>query len=498
MSQDPLPADGASLQEVRNQSSSEKHTIASRAEDYSQWYLDIIDVAELAENAPVRGCMIIKPYGYAIWENIQRILDARFKETGVKNAYFPLFIPQSFFAREAEHVEGFSPELAIVTHAGGKKLEEPLAIRPTSETIIYDAYSRWVQSYRDLPLVLNQWVNVVRWELRTRPFLRTTEFLWQEGHTAHADEADAQKRTIQMLEVYKKFVQEILAIPVIDGQKSDSERFAGAERTYTIEALMQDGKALQSGTSHMLGTSFAKAFNVSYLDKEGGRQFVWLTSWGVSTRLIGGLIMTHSDDKGLILPPNIAPIQVVIIPIWSTDAERDTVFAKAQEYAVALKSANVRVEIDMSDEGRPGPKFFAWEKKGVPLRIELGPKDIEAQSVIAVRRDNSEKQTVSGEGLVSFVSEILPRIQQDLFDKALAYQKERTYSVNSWDEFKEKIELGGFLMAHWDGTAETEAKIKEETKATIRCVPFDSKDEDGVCVYSGKPSKKRVLFARAY
>ncbi|MBT3412837.1 MAG: proline--tRNA ligase [Candidatus Jacksonbacteria bacterium] len=483
----------------KSEENNNKKGITTREEDYSQWYLDVIREAELAENAPVRGCMIIKPHGYALWENIRNELDIKFKETGVANAYFPLLIPQSFLEKEADHVEGFAPELAVVTHAGGKKLDEPCVIRPTSETIIYDAFSRWVQSYRDLPLLLNQWANVVRWELRTRPFLRTTEFLWQEGHTAHAAEKEAEDRCRTMLNVYQYVAEEKCAVPVIPGEKSASERFAGAQQTLTIEAMMQDGKALQSGTSHVLGEGFSKGFDVTYLDKEGKEQYAWMTSWGLSTRIIGGIIMVHSDDKGLVIPPRISPIQAIIVPIWKTDEEKVSVFAKARELQEKGKEAGLLVQVDTSDEARPGPKFFEWEKKGIPLRIELGPKDMAAGTVVAVRRDTGEKQNVQEAEFSSFVSETLETMHKDMFEKAQNFQKEHTYSVDTWDEFKDTIEnKPGFILAHWDGTEETEAAIKEETKATIRCIPFDQQEEDGVCVKSGKPSKKRVVFARAY
>lgn len=472
--------------------------ITKRSEDYSQWYLDVIEAAELADYAPVKGCMVIKPYGYAIWENIQKELDERFKKTGVQNAYFPLFIPESFLKREAEHVEGFAPELAVVTHAGGKELEEPLVVRPTSETIIYDMFSKWIHSYRDLPLLINQWANVVRWEKRTRLFLRTTEFLWQEGHTAHATKDEAAAKTMEMLEIYKDFAENHLAIPVISGRKTESEKFAGAEYTTTIEAMMQDRKALQSGTSHMLGQNFAKPFDVKFLDKDEKNEYVWQTSWGVSTRIIGGLIMTHSDDKGLVLPPKVAPIQVVIVPVWASEEEKKITFAKAEEVSNKLEQQNLRVKIDKR-EGRPGSKFFEWEKKGVPLRIEIGPKDIAKQSVVVVRRDSGEKEFVVEGDVVSSVAKKLQDIQQNLFDKALEFRKNNTHIVNSWEEFKETIDNeGGFLMAHWCTDADCEEKIKKETKASTRCIPFDQPEEEGACVYCGKKSNKRIIFARAY
>ncbi len=471
--------------------------ITTRAADYSQWYLDVIDAAELAENAPVKGCMVIKPNGYAIWEAIQTFLDAKFKETGVKNAYFPMLIPERLLKREEDHVEGFAPEVAMVTHAGGKKLEEPLVVRPTSETIIYEVFSNWIRSYRDLPLLINQWANVVRWEMRTRLFLRTTEFLWQEGHTVHATEAEADERARMMLEVYRDFAENQMAIPVVPGVKSESEKFAGALRTYTIEAMMQDGKALQFATSHNLGQNFAKVFNVKYLDQAGVEQFGWQTSWGLSTRTIGGLIMTHSDDKGLVLPPRIAPLQTVITTIGGSDADRATVATKAKELVTILKTAGIRADADTRDL-RPGEKFFDWEKKGLPLRIELGPKDLAKNQVVLVRRDNAAKEIVPIDTLAETVAKTLEAIQSSLYTKALDMRNEKTKTVDSWDDFTKEIEAGNFVLAHWSGEADIEAKIKEETGATIRCIPFDQKEEKGVCVKSGKPSQKRVLFAKAY
>ncbi|MBI4121789.1 MAG: proline--tRNA ligase [Parcubacteria group bacterium] len=470
--------------------------ITPRSEDYSKWYLDVVEAASLAENAPVRGCMIIKPYGYALWEQIQAYLDARFKESGVQNAYFPLFIPEKFLKREESHVEGFAPEVAVVTHAGGKKLEEPLVVRPTSETIMYDTFSRWVQSYRDLPLLINQWANVVRWEMRPRLFLRTTEFLWQEGHTVHETEKDADDRARQMLEVYRVFAEEIMAVPVTPGMKSESERFAGALRTYTIEAMMQDGKALQFGTSHNLGQNFAKAFDVMFLDRNQEKQFAWQTSWGVSTRTIGGLIMTHSDDKGLVLPPKIAPIQAVITTIGQ-GAEREAVEKKALELAAALKAAGIRSHIDSRDL-RPGEKYFEWEKKGVPVRIELGPKDVAKGVGILVRRDTGEKSTAALGELADMVHQLLASIQTGLYNRALEYRQAKTKTVDTWDDFTAAIESGHFVLAHWCGDSAVEKQIKEETGATIRCIPFAQPEEKGVCVKSGQPSTKRVIFAKAY
>ncbi len=475
----------------------ETNKITPRNVDYSQWYLDVVDVAGLAEHSPVKGCMIIKPYGYALWEKFQTVLDAWFKETGVQNAYFPMLIPEKLLKKEENHVEGFAPEVAVVTHAGGKKLEEPLIVRPTSETIMYEVFSKWIQSYRDLPLLINQWTNVVRWEMRTRLFLRTTEFLWQEGHTVHEDEAGADDRARMMLDIYKKFAEEYLAIPVIPGVKSESEKFAGALRTYTIEAMMQDGKALQFGTSHNLGQNFAKVFDVGFLDKTGERQFAWQTSWGVSTRMIGGLIMAHSDDKGLVLPPKIASIQAIITTIFANDTNREEINNKAEEIRSALQKAGILAKTDVRDL-RPGEKYFEWEQKGVPVRIELGPKDMEAGQVVLVRRDTGVKETVKIDEVVDKVSLLLSQIQAGLFETALARQKEKTKTVDSWDDFVTAIEEGYFVLAHWSGDADVEASIKEETGATIRCIPFSSEAEEGVCVKSGKKSEKRVLFAKAY
>lgn len=470
--------------------------ITPRNEDFSQWYLDVVEMAGLAENASVRGCMIIKPYGYAIWENIQRILDAEIKETGVQNAYFPLLIPEKLLKREEAHVEGFAPEVAVVTHAGGKKLEEPLVIRPTSETIMYETFSKWIQSYRDLPLLINQWANVVRWEMRPRLFLRTTEFLWQEGHTVHETEKEADDRARQMLEIYREFAEDIMAIPVVPGVKSESEKFAGALRTYTIEAMMQDGKALQFATSHNLGQNFAKAFDVSFLGRDEVRSFGWQTSWGLSTRTIGGLIMTHSDDKGLVLPPNIAPFQVVIVTIGHSE-EKVAVEAKAEELVKLLKDTGVRVHTD-ARELRPGEKFYEWEKKGVPVRIELGPKDVANEQVVLVRRDTGVKEIVPMVSLGKVIKCLLVDIQSCLYKTALAKRKQKTKTVDTWEDFKKEIEDGNFVMAHWSGEEDVEAKIKEETGATIRCHPFSQKDETGKCVKTGRSSNKRVMFAKSY
>lgn len=482
--------------------------ITPRSKDFSQWYLDIIQHAKLADYSPVKGCMVIRPNGYAIWEKVQRVLDQKFKETGHKNAYFPMFIPESFIKKEAQHVEGFAPELAIVTHAGGKKLEEPLVVRPTSETIINSMFAKWIQSYRDLPLLINQWANVVRWEMRTRPFLRTAEFLWQEGHTCHETEADAEEETLKMLEVYRSFAEDYMAMPVFCGRKTDNERFAGALRTYCIEALMQDGKALQAGTSHNLGQNFARAFGTEFQTREGGRDFAWQTSWGVSTRLIGGLIMTHSDDKGLVMPPRLAPIHVVIVPIAKTPEERDAVFSKAKLLADALRAwptqkANlggpVSVHIDTDDTKSPGWKFTEWEVQGVPLRIELGPKDLAKGQAVLARRDTGEKHFVAFTDIPAKALDLLAEIQESLFLRAKAFREENVRDAANYDEFKKLLdEKGGFVRAHWDGTSETEKQIKDETKATIRCIPLDNPLENGLCIRSGKPSKQRVLFARSY
>jgi len=484
------------MEEGKKDSGVEKK-ITSRAEDYSQWYLDVIAAADLAEYGPVRGCMVIKPYGFALWEAVQKFLDEKFKETGVQNAYFPLFIPERFLKKEKEHVEGFAPEVAVVTHAGGKKLDEPLVIRPTSETIMYDVFSRWIHSYRDLPLLINQWVNVVRWEMRPRLFLRTVEFLWQEGHTVHETEAQADERAKQMLEIYRDFAENVMAIPVMLGVKSDSEKFAGALRTYSVEAMMQDGKALQFATSHNLGQNFSKAFEINFLDKDGITQYGWQTSWGLSTRTIGGLIMTHSDDKGLVLPPKIASIQTVITTIIAKEEDKITVNGKAEEINKIIKDAGIKSQVDIRDI-RPGEKYYEWEKKGVPVRIELGPKDIANNGAVLVRRDTGEKIKISLDNLVESVKSLLDDIQSSLYTKALDYQKNKTKKVENWGDFVKEINDGNFVLAHWSGEKEEEAKIKEETGATVRCIPFDNKLEDGLCVYSKKPSKQRVVFAKSY
>ena len=487
----------------------ENRRITKRKDDYSRWYLDVIAVADLADNSPVRGCMVIRPNGMAIWEKMHAILDAMFKATDVENAYFPIFIPISFLSREAEHVDGFATECAVVTHHRLVKnekgdlvpdalLEEPYIVRPTSETIMYEMYSKWIHSYRDLPLLINQWANVVRWEMRTRPFLRTMEFLWQEGHTAHATREEADARARQMLEIYRVFAEEYMALPVIKGQKSESEKFAGAVHSYTIEALMQDGKALQSGTSHLLGQNFAKPFNVKYLDKDGNEQYVWQTSWGVSTRLIGGLIMAHSDDKGLVIPPKLAPVPVVVVPIWSTPEDHEKILSVAEKTAKEIRDLGYVVKVDDRDM-RPGPKFYEWEKKGVPIRIEIGIKDLAKQSVVMVRRDTGEKQEIGLVEAAAAVETLLDKIQKNLFDKALKFRDENIRKVETYEEFKTALkETGGFLSAHWCLDPACEAQVKEETKATTRCIPFDQKQEVGKCIVCGKQSNGRVLFAKAY
>ena len=493
----------------------ELKNLTKRSENYSQWYNELVVKADLAEQSAVRGCMVIKPYGYAIWEKMQHELDRMFKETGHQNAYFPLLIPKSFFCREAEHVKGFAKECAVVTHyrlreaeGGGievdpdAKLEEELIVRPTSETIIWNTYKNWIKSYRDLPILCNQWANVMRWEMRTRLFLRTAEFLWQEGHTAHATEAEAVAEAQRMLGVYADFAENYMAVPVIKGVKSETERFAGAKDTYTIEAMMQDGKALQSGTSHFLGQNFAKSFDVQFIDQNNQLQYVWATSWGVSTRLMGALIMTHSDDNGLVLPPKLAPIQVVIVPIYKGDDQLKQIDAKVEGIVAKLRGMGISVKYDNADNKRPGFKFADYEVKGVPVRLVMGGRDLENNTIEVMRRDTLEKETRSCDGIEEYVQHLLDEIQQNVYQKALSYRNGRITSVDTYDEFKQKIEEGGFIMAHWDGTPETEAQIKEETKATIRCVPFDTyvegDKEPGKCMVTGKPSKCRVLFARAY
>ncbi len=487
--------------------------ITSQAEDYSQWYLDIVNKASLASNSKVRGCMVIRPYGFAIWEKIKADLDRRFKETGHVNAYFPLLIPKSFLSKEAKHVDGFAKECAVVTHhrlmnnPNGEgvvvdptaKLEEELIIRPTSETIIWDTYRDWIHSYRDLPLLINQWANVFRWEMRTRPFLRTAEFLWQEGHTAHATEAEAQEESLKMLDTYADFAENIMAMPVYRGEKTAHERFAGAESTYTIEALMQDGKALQSGTSHFLGQNFAKAFDVKFLNENNKQEFVWATSWGVSTRLMGALIMTHSDDEGLVLPPRLAPLQVVIVPMPKPNAEIDAV---VNEIVAELKAKGISVKYDMDKKKRPGFKFAQYEMEGVPVRLAIGKRDLANGVVEVARRDTKQKKSVALDGIATYVEQLLEDIQANLFNRAKKFRDDSTHKVDSWEAFEKVIETGGFAYAHWDGTTETELKIKELTKATSRCLPFENpfgeEETAGTCILTGKPSARRVLFAKAY
>ncbi|NOQ24326.1 MAG: proline--tRNA ligase [Bacteroidales bacterium] len=488
-------------------------TLTKREENYSQWYNELVVKADLAENSAVRGCMVIKPYGYSIWEKMQAALDKMFKDTGHSNAYFPLFIPKSFFSKEASHVDGFAKECAVVTHYRLKtdektgeivvdpdaKLEEELIVRPTSETIIWNTYKNWIQSYRDLPILVNQWANVVRWEMRTRLFLRTAEFLWQEGHTAHATKTEAIEETERMIGVYADFAENWMGVPVIKGYKSENERFAGALDTYAIEALMQDGKALQAGTSHFLGQNFAKAFDVKFTDKEGKLDHVWATSWGVSTRLMGALVMAHSDDKGLVLPPKLAPIQVVIVPIYKGEDQLKQIDEKVNVIKKALEDKGISVKYDNRDTFKPGWKFAEYELKGVPVRIAIGSRDIENNTLEIARRDTFEKVTLSQEGIEKYIEDLLNEIQKNIYQKALNFRKENTFKANTYDEFKDIIKnKGGFVLAHWDGTSETELKIKHETKATIRVIPFDAEEEEGSCIYSGKPSKKRVLFAKAY
>jgi len=489
--------------------------LPKRSEDYSLWYNELVKRADLAENSAVRGCMVIKPYGYSIWEKMQAELDRMFKETGHTNAYFPLFIPKSYLSKEASHVEGFAKECAVVTHYRLKnaedgsgvtvdpeaKLEEELIVRPTSETVIWSTYKNWIQSYRDLPLLVNQWANVVRWEMRTRLFLRTAEFLWQEGHTAHATAQEAMDETVQMMNVYAQFAEEFMAVPVVKGRKTENERFAGADETFCIEAMMQDGKALQAGTSHFLGQNFAKAFDVKFATKEGSLDYVWGTSWGVSTRLMGALIMAHSDDNGLVLPPKLAPIQVVIVPIYRGEAELEAISAKAKEIMTELRKKGISVKFDDRDTQKPGWKFAEYELKGVPLRIAMGPRDLENGTIELARRDTLTKETfnLSEQPIGEKIESLLEEIQNSIYQKAFDFRTEKTTEVNSWEEFKQVLEeKGGFLSAHWDGTSETEEKIKELTKATIRCIPLDQKEEKGKCILTGNPSKGRVYFAKAY
>jgi prolyl-tRNA synthetase len=487
--------------------------LTDKDDNYAQWYNDLVIKADLAENSVVRGCMVIKPYGYAIWEKIQAELDRLFKATGHVNAYFPLFIPKSFFSKEAAHVEGFAKECAVVTHYRLKKnpdgagvivdedakLEEELIIRPTSETIIWNSYKNWIQSYRDLPILINQWANVVRWEMRTRLFLRTAEFLWQEGHTAHATREEAVEETEKIINLYAGFAENSMAIPVIKGYKTENERFAGALDTYAIEALMQDGKALQAGTSHFLGQNFAKAFDVQFTDKSGKLDYVWATSWGVSTRLMGALIMAHADNHGLVIPPRLAPLQVVIVPIYKGDGQLEGISEMAGKIKTGLEALGITVKYDNRDTHKPGFKFAEYELKGIPVRLAIGPRDLENQSVEVARRDTLTKETIPLTSLFDHVPKLLNDIQENILKKAVRFKEENTYYIDKWEDFVSTLDdKGGFILAHWDGTAETEQKIKEETKATIRCIPFDSPDEEGKCIYSGKLSKKRVLFARSY
>ena len=486
--------------------------LTKRAENYSQWYNDLVVKTDLAEQSPARGCMVIKPYGYAIWEKMQAELDKEFKKTGVQNAYFPMLIPKSFLSKEAEHVKGFAKECAVVTHYRLKasedgnsvvvdpaaKLDEELIIRPTSETIIWNTYRGWIHSWRDLPIMCNQWCNVMRWEMRTRPFLRTSEFLWQEGHTAHATKEEAEQEAQTMLKVYADFAEKWMAVPVLQGVKSETERFAGALDTYTIEAMMQDGKALQSGTSHFLGQNFAKSFDVQFLNKENKPDYVWATSWGVSTRLMGALIMVHSDDNGLVLPPKLAPIQVVIVPIYKGDEQRKAISNKLQPVITKMQELGISVKFDDSDNKRPGFKFADYELKGVPVRLVMGGRDLENNTIEIMRRDTLEKENVSFDGIVERVQTLLDDIQRNLFEKARAYRDAHIFECDNYDEFKERVKDGGFFLCHWDGTAETEAKIKEDTQATIRCVPFDYEQTEGIDMVSGKPSKHRVIIARSY
>ena len=480
----------------------EEQRLPSRSENFAEWYNQVVQRAEMADYSPVRGCMVIRPYGYALWENVREALDRRFKATGHVNAYFPLFIPMSFIEKEKEHVEGFAPELAVVTHGGGKKLEEPLVVRPTSETIIGHMYAKWIRSYRDLPVLINQWANVVRWEMRTRLFLRTMEFLWQEGHTAHATAEEAEEEARRMLDVYEDFLHNEAAIPVIKGQKSEIEKFAGAVRSYTVEAMMGNKWALQAGTSHNLGQNFAKAFNIRYLDRNNELQYVWTTSWGMSTRVIGAIIMVHGDDQGLRLPPRLAPIQVVIVPIWRKDVDKTTVLEAAQRVEGVLREAGVRVHLDDRDEHTPGYKFNEWELRGVPLRVEIGPRDVENRQVVLARRDipgREGKSSVPVDEVVSHVQFMLDTVQQALFDRAKRFMDENTHTVSNYEEFKEVLaNKGGFVRVFWAGSDEDEIRIKEETKATIRCYPFDHDGSEGTCFYTGKKTTRVAIFARAY
>jgi len=470
--------------------------ITKREDDYAQWYIDVVLRAEMADYSPVKGCMVIRPTGYGIWENIQKHLDRMFKETGHVNAYFPIFIPESFLKKEAEHVEGFAPECAVVTRAGGKELEEPLVIRPTSETIIWFMYKKWINSYRDLPLLINQWANVVRWEMRTRLFLRTTEFLWQEGHTAHATQQEAEEETLRMVHIYRDFCEKYLAMPVIIGEKTEKEKFAGAVKTYSIEAMMQDGKALQSGTSHYLGENFARAFDVKFQDKDSKMKYVQATSWGVSTRLIGAMIMSHSDDNGLVIPPKLAPLPVVFVPIWRNDEEMDLVLARARE--ITQDWDPLFYKIDDRDTIKPGRKFNEWELKGIPIRIEIGPRDCANNEVVVVRRDTGEKTPMPMEGLREKLEALLDEIQQSLFDRAKQRMDDNTHDCDDFEEYKQRVKEGGFYRIHWDGTTDSEDRLQSKTKSTIRCIPLDAAEEQGTCLISGNPSTRRVIASQAY
>ncbi|MDD3095956.1 MAG: proline--tRNA ligase [Candidatus Neomarinimicrobiota bacterium] len=472
--------------------------VTPQSKDYSKWYTDVVQKAELADYSPVKGCMVIRPYGYALWENIRNTLDAMFKATGHVNAYFPMLIPESFLKREAEHVEGFAPELAVVTHGGGKLLEEPLVIRPTSETIIWSMYKKWINSYRDLPLLINQWANVVRWEMRTRLFLRTTEFLWQEGHTAHASEKEAREEAYKMIDVYREFAESYMAMPVIVGKKTENEKFAGAVETYSIEAMMGDMRALQSGTSHYLGQNFAKAFDVTFQNENNELEYVYASSWGVSTRLVGALIMSHGDDKGLILPPHLAPYQVVIVPIYRDAAGRSAVMSFVNQISESLAKSAVRYHVDLRDTVSPGFKFNDWEMKGVPLRLEVGPRDVETGNVVLARRDNGEKKSLSKDSFLSTVTALLESIQKEMFQKRKSFREQNTIDIRDYEALKEVIGKGGFARAYWDGSGDDEKQIQEETKASIRCIPFEQDGTEGECFYTGRKTKKRVILAKAY
>lgn len=472
--------------------------VTPQSRDYAKWYTDVVQKAELADYSPVKGCMVIRPYGYALWENIKNALDAMFKASGHVNAYFPMLIPESFLKKEAEHIEGFAPELAVVTHGGGKKLEEPLVIRPTSETIIWSMYKKWINSYRDLPLLINQWANVVRWEMRTRLFLRTTEFLWQEGHTAHATEKEALEEANKMIAVYRDFAEQYMAMPVLVGKKTENEKFAGAVDTYTIEAMMGDKRALQSGTSHYLGQNFAKAFDVTFQNENNELEYVYASSWGVSTRLVGALIMSHGDDKGLILPPRLAPYQVVIVPIYRDEEGRSAVLSYIAKITESLEKNAVRVHVDQRDTVSPGFKFNDWEMKGVPLRLEIGPRDVEKEDVVLARRDNGEKKTLSVDAFLSTAAALLDTIQQEMFLNRRKFREQNTFDIGSYDELKDVVEKGGFARAYWDGSGEDEKQIQEETKASIRCIPFEQDGSEGKCFYTGRMTKQQVVLAKAY